>query len=384
MIAAEFITESPEQIGIDPAGLQRLRDYVRSEVASGLPSAQLAVGRRGRIAAVACYGEVTRGGRSGPAEADTLYCIYSSTKGIVGAAAWALIEDGLLDIEERVSAIVPQFLSNGTEQVTVRQVLTHTAGFPYAPMHPDLWEDRARRQERMDYWRLTWEPDSRFEYHATSAHWTLAEIISQRTGEDFRDYVRQRLLSPMGLPDLWVGLPDEQHHRAADVVYTEPPVEPEGGWTETNPDTVLHFNLPSQRRSGCPGAAGFGGAGELALFYQRLVSPAESGDHAPLEAETIEYATRVLTDDRHRTPEGLPVNRALAVVVAGDRPADRGFAPTASARAFGHGGAGGQIAWGDPESGFSLGFVTNGFVPPEAQEARSREINRLAGECMLD
>ena len=64
--------------------------------------------------------------------------------------------------------------------------------------------------------------------------------------------------------------------------------------------------------------------------------------------------------------------------------AERGFAPTASARAFGHGGAGGQIAWGDPESGFSLGFVTNGFVPPEALEARSREINRLAGECLLD
>ena len=384
MIASEFIAESPEQIGIDPKGLERLRDYVRGQVADGLPSAQLAVGRRGRIAEVACFGEATRGGVPGPAGPQTLYCIYSSTKGVVGAAVWALIEDGLLDIDERVSAIVPQFLSNGTERVTVRQVLTHTAGFPYAPMHPDLWEDRAARQERMDYWRLTWEPDSRFEYHATSAHWTLAEIISQRTGEDFRDYVRRRLLLPMGLPDLWVGLPDEQHHRAADVVYTEPPVEPEGGWTETNPDTVLHFNLPSQRRSGCPGAAGFAGAGELALFYQRLVCPAESGDHAPLKPETIEYATRVRTDDRHRTPEGLPVNRGLAVVVAGDRPTERGFAPPASARAVGPGGAGGPVAGGDPESGLSLGFLTNGFVPPEEQEARSREINRLAGECLLD
>ena len=66
MIASEFIAEAPEQIGIDPEGLQRLRDYVRSQVAAGLPSAQVAVGRRGQIAAVAGYGEVTRGGRSGP------------------------------------------------------------------------------------------------------------------------------------------------------------------------------------------------------------------------------------------------------------------------------------------------------------------------------
>ena len=90
MIASEFIAESPEQIGIDPEGLQRLRDYVRSQVADGLPSAQVAVGRHGQIVAVAAYGEVTRGGRSGPGEPDTLYCIYSSTKAIVGAAGWAL------------------------------------------------------------------------------------------------------------------------------------------------------------------------------------------------------------------------------------------------------------------------------------------------------
>ena len=92
----------------------------------------------------------------------------------------------------------------------------------------------------------------------------------------------------------------------------------------------------------------------------------------------------MLTSDHHRAPDGVPVNRALAVVVAGDRPLERGFAPTVSARAFGHGGAGGQIAWGDPESGLSLGFVTNGFVPAADQEARSREINRLAGECLID
>ena len=57
-------------------------------------------------------------------------------------------------------------------------------------------------------------------------------------------------------------------------------------------------------------------------------------------------------------------NRALAVVVAGDDgyAYARGFGRTVSGRAFGHGGAGGQIAWGDPATGISVGYCTNSFV----------------------
>lgn len=250
-------------------------------------------------------------------------------------------------------------------------------------MHPDLWESREQRLERMKYWRLTWAPDSRFEYHATAVHWTLAEIITRRTDLDFRDYVRSRITERMGVPELYVGLPDDLHARAADVVYVNEPVAPEGGWKETNPDTVLHFNLPSQRRAGCPGAGAFAGAGELALFYQRLVSQEASGDFTPMTPETIEMATAVRTKEHHRSePGGLPVNRALSVVVAGDAPLARGFGEGASPRAFGHGGAGGQIAWGDPESGVSVGFVTNGFADPDDITRRSQRISTLASACV--
>ena len=80
---------------------------------------------------------------------------------------------------------------------------------------------------------------------------------------------------------------------------------------------------------------------------------------------------------------GQPVNRALAVIVAGDdgHAALRGFGNNSSARAFGHGGAGGQIGWGDPESGISVGYCTHGFVGQEAQGRRSVAISSLAGAC---
>ena len=54
---------------------------------------------------------------------------------------------------------------------------------------------------------------------------------------------------------------------------------------------------------------------------------------------------------------------------------------TCSPRAFGHGGAGGQVAWGDPESGLSVGYCTNGFVDPMTSARRITAISSLAGKC---
>ena len=382
MLDAHFIAATPEEIGLSGERLDRLYAYVAGEIAAGLPSAQIAIGRRGRVAGVRTFGTVTAGGVTGPATDDTLYCLFSATKGIVGVSMWALIEDGKLRLDECVSDIVPEFAGLEKDDITVEQVLTFTGGFPLAPMHPRLWEDREARLERMKGWRLNWEPGTRYEYHATSAHWVLAEIIYRRTGLDFRDFIRLRMTAPMGVPDLCVGLPDALHARAADIVIPE---EASGDASaEGNAATRLQFNLPSQRRAGAPGAGGFAGAGELALFYQRLVSVAESEGYAPLRQETIDMASTVHTLAHHvDASSGLPTNRGLSVIVAGDHPLERGFGAHASARAFGHSGAGGQIAWGDPATGLSVGFVTNGFVPNERIRERSRTISTLAAECLL-
>lgn len=382
MIEQQFIAPAAA-IGLDEQRLQALYDYVEGEVRAGLPSAQVAVGRHGRVAGVRTFGTATQGGVRGPATDDTLYCIFSSVKGIVATTMWALIEDGLLRLDERVASIIPEFAGFDKDEITVEQVMLHIAGFPSAPMHPRLWEDRAGRLERIKGWRLNWEPGSRFEYHATSAHWVLVEVITRKTGLDFRDYIRQRITQPMGVPELFVGLPDEMHARAADIEYLVPVDRSKEVSEAQNPDSIVHFNLPSQRRSGCPGAGGFAGAADLALFYQRLVSPQDSGACAVLRPETIAMATAVRTLGHHCDASGLPVNRALSMVVAGDHPVERGFGAFATPRAFGHGGAGGQIAWGDPETGLSVGFVTNGFVDAEHTSERSTTISTLAAKCLV-
>lgn len=386
MTSASVIASSPEDVGVKRAALDELFAFVEREVSDGrLPAAQVAIGRHGRIAGTRTFGGAVQGGERKPATERTLFCLYSSTKAVVGSGMWALLEDGKLRLDERVADIVPEFGTEGKDVVTVEQLLLFIGGFPTAPMHPRLWEDREARVERMKGWRLNWEPGSRFEYHATSAHWVMAEIITKRTGLDFRDYMRQRMLDPMGATDLLVGVPDAEHARLADVEYVVPPVAVPGA--EVNPETILHFNLPSQRRAGCPGGGGFSTAADLALFYQVLVNGGATAEGTRvLKPETIEFATTIRTDPaKHRDElNNIPVNRALTVVVAGDdgNAELRGFGRGTSPRAFGHGGAGGQIGWGDPESGLSVGFVTNGFGSEEQIRTRGRTISTLAAACV--
>jgi CubicO group peptidase (beta-lactamase class C family) len=385
-MSSRVVAARPEDVGIGSEKLEAVFARVKRDVDEGvLPSAQVAVARNGQLAGVRTFGSAEQGGETSPATDETLYVIFSSTKAIVGAAVWGLIEDDLLRIEERVSEIIPEFGTNGKEGITVEQTMLHIGGFPQAPFRATDWDNRERRLERFRTWRLNWEPGSRFEYHATSAHWVLVEIIERRTGKDFRAYLRERIIEPMGLEHLYVGLPTELNRRVADVVYVEPPEAPPGGWTEVTPEAITNFNRPEIRAIGVPGGGGVGRAAELALFYQTLINGGEtvSGKRV-LRKETIDFATIPRTKEYHRDPLlGHPVNRALTVVVAGDdgNASLRGFGRTVSARTFGHGGAGGQIGWGDPESGISLGYCTNGFQNQLAIGRRITAISSLAGAC---
>jgi CubicO group peptidase (beta-lactamase class C family) len=83
---------------------------------------------------------------------------------------------------------------------------------------------------------------------------------------------------------------------------------------------------------------------------------------------------------------GKLVNRGLGIVVAGDEDMNyRGFGRTNSADAFGHNGAGGQLAWADPATGLSLGYCTNGHDRHAIRQGRRGvAISSLAALCLRD
>ena len=360
---ASFFAPSPEAVGIDADRLAEVLQRVRREVDDGLlPSAQIAVAREGRLALFETIGEATN---------ENLYCVFSSTKALTSAAAWLLIESGDLRVDESVVDIVPEFGTNGKDAVTVEQLFLHSAGFPSAPFRPTDWFDRDRRLARFASWRLNWQPGSRFEYHPTSSMWVIAEIIERRSGRDFDAFVREEVTTPLGLPDFHLGLPAKENHRVTTLAHYGEPLTsedytrlgiPEPPVTEVTEDAILAFNTPEVRAVPTPGGGGIATAADLALFYQALLHGGSDGRRRVWKQETLASATEVRSGDLRDPLSGKRVNRALGVVVAGDEDRNfRGFGHENSPLAFGHGGAGGQIAWVDPQTGISIGYCTNGF-----------------------
>jgi len=326
-------------------------------------------------------GTVKHGGQDAPATDSTLYCVFSCTKAITSAAAWMLIEEGKLDLRERVSDIIPEFASNGKDAVLVEQLFTHTAGFPNAPFRPEAFLDRAQRLEYFAKWRLEWEPGSRFVYHPSSSMYVIADILEQRSGTTYGEFVRRRIAEPLGLEDLWCGLPRPLHGRLADLQHVGEamtadefaerglPVPP---ITEVTEENLERFNEAPVREVGIPGGGGTMTAADLALFYQALLHGGRTPDGEPLwRAETLAMAREIRSGSLRDPVFGKLANRGLGLMIAGDSEQNyRGFGHTNSEAAFGHGGAGGQIAWADPATGISIGYCTDGFDRNAIRQAR--------------
>ena len=364
-------TASLQSLNLSEEKVGNLLARAHQEVDEGLlPAAQVAVAKDGQLAVYESYGAATE---------DSLFCIFSATKAITSSAIWMLLEADQLSLSERVVDIIPAFGSNGKEAVTVEHLLTHTAGFPDAPFRTLDWLDLGRRYERFSQWRLAWEPGSRYQYHPTATMWVLAEILERRGGLAFQQFVREQIAMPLGLPDLYVGLPADQNDRVVPCSHagdglTEAEYEamdiPQPPVTEVTEEAILSFNDPEIRAVGVPGGGGITNAATLALYYQALLSGGGNGQQL-WSAQTLADARRVRTGELTDPLFGKPVSRGLGIVIAGDETRNyRGFGHTNSPLAFGHNGAGGQLAWVDPASGISLVYLTSAHDRNEVRQGR--------------
>ena len=370
--------------GVDPERLADLIARARRDVDDGsLPSCQLAVARHGRVVTQQTTG----------APPDSRYVIFSATKAVMAGAIWLVIGDGLLALDDRVADHLREFATNGKHVITVDHLLRHEAGIPHAPLGPPEWADRMARRARFADWRLNWEPGSQVEYHATSAHWVLAELIEVVTGMDHREFVNDAMLRPLGLERLRLGLPPEDQGDVVDVVPVGSPPTPdeleavigiggidlgELGSSEIAEASLLRFNEPAVRALGVPGAGAVSDAADVALFLQAML-------HDPTglwDPEILADGTGVVHTVLEDTMLGIPANRSRGLLIAGDdgNALRRGMGRTTSPRAFGHHGAGGQIAWADPDSGLSFCYLTNGLdANPLADGRRRAALSNRAG-----
>ena len=381
---SEQILAAASECGLVVDQVAKLLERAQKEVNEGLlPAAQIALAKDGELVFQASYGS---------AKDDSLTCIFSATKAITSAAAWLLMQEGKLSESEIVADIIPEFAANEKDQITVEQLFTHTAGFPSAPFAPLDWDDKEARLGRFTRWRLNWEPGSKFEYHASSSMYVIAELIERRSGIGYREFVRNRVLGPLGLKNLFVGLPASENARALPCEHVGDALTPEDykklgvpvpPVTEVTEEAILAFNRPDVRAVGVPGGGGFATAGDLALFHQALLHGGLPGSEELWPESTRTNVRRIRSGDFTDMLFKKPANRALGLIISGDDSRSfRGFGKSNSPDAFGHNGAGGQLAWADPATGLSLGYVTPGHDRNSIRQgSRGVAISSIAAQC---
>ena len=351
-----------EEVGVDPARLELFLSRARLEVDQGiLPSVQVAVARHGTLVAFETYGSASN---------DSKYILQSVGRIVVAATVWKLVGEGLLELDEPIAEVIPEFGTNGKHTVTLKHVLTHTAGFPFAPLGYPRMLDRQTRLEAFGRWQLDWEPGSRLQFHLTSAAWVIAELVERRTGMPFDEYLRTAIVEPLGLGFI-LPLPADKYHSsvlaapvAIDRTSDDQEVDPWGPWYLANPE-VLSGGEPSHSM--------VGSAADIVMLLQALFHSGLWDDDTVADAIRIRQSEAPWGERIYGGSEEI-VNVGLFCLVSGTTGST--LTPrTGSAATFGHSGAPCQLGYMDPETGVSFAFLTNGY-PLAGYDHSLQGINR--------
>jgi CubicO group peptidase (beta-lactamase class C family) len=345
---------TPAELGFHEPALGRLRGLIEKHIAEGrYPGAQIALARHGRLALFETFGKATLEPATS-ADARTLWLLFSNTKVVTAAGIWALVEDGALTFSDRIADHIPEFARHGKGEITLAELLSHRAGFPGQDVTSAAWDDHREMRRQVCEFTLEWTPGSRLQYHPKAALWTAAALIEAITGGDYRDFLRSRIIEPLGLgDDLFVGLPRAEHARAATIY------EPDGNGQRA----LQSENTAPQRLAGIPSSGGYATARGMAALYQMMVNGGTLGDRRLFSRRLVEFVTRNHTGDMHDHGMGMPMHRGLGVHVRGTTLKIRGLGALASPRTFGHGGVGSSYCWADPDSGVSFAYITNSKIP---------------------
>src|SRR5688572_18989618 len=403
---------APESVGMDPAVLDALVAEFEKTVEKGelFHGAQLAVYRRG-VRVLETGGGLARVRTRVPVSPETLFVMFSATKGLAGLAMLMLYERGKFHYDEPVVKYWPEFASAVPEkrQVTIRHVLSHRAGFPLGPrwLDVDHWGDREAIRRAMIEIPLRFTPGEKNAYHAMNYGHMINELCSRIDGRDCGRFLHEEVFAPLGLRDLYLGLPDDAalearvawcYHeivlnaaRATGVVGPDADMSaaktleaPEltekrpipARYADT-PELAHDFNRPETHRAVLPAAGGIAAARDLAAVYAVL---AQGGSGRGVSLVSGDGLAQV-TAPTNRPGDvdgtiGFPLRWGL-----GFHMGTHGRGSTM--RTFGHGGAGGQIGFADPDRELAFAFLTNGELSPEFVMWRYR-LQGLAFSACID
>jgi CubicO group peptidase (beta-lactamase class C family) len=264
---------------------------------------------------------------------EPIFLLASITKPMTAAAVMTLVNSGELSLDDKVTKFFPSFTGDGRETITVRNLLTHTAGLPDM-----LSNDEQLRQQHAalsQYLQgalvapLKFPPGTKYSY-ASMGILISAEIAQKITGKPIADLVEERIFRPLGMRRTSFGLRGRSN--ATTVPSQAAPAATDDGkksWNDWN------WNSPYWRDLGAPWGGALGSAADINRFYREFLD---------LRGSIMKpsYEEMMITN---QSPAGVKASG-----LGFDLPPNIG-APACGPRTFGHNGSTGTYSWADPDTG---------------------------------
>ena len=327
---------------------------------------------------------------------DTMQLTFSTTKGATAACAHLLAQRGELDFDAPTSDYWPEFKQNGKENIPVRWLISHRAGLPAVdtPITPEqlyAWDPII---DGLAAQKPYWEPGTKHGYHALTYGYLVGEIIRRISGKSVGQFLRDEITGPLGA-EYFIGLPPELEARVGKLITfsfgpsaeeraamgdfdinTLPEEIREMAAAFLDPDSLslkalnlteprLDFNLPEMHAAEIPAGNGIGTARGLARMYASFVG--EVDGIRTLNPDTVAAATV----EQSAGKDAILIREtrfALGFML------DQPDVPLLGPNAFGHDGAGGFLAFADPDANVGFAYVMNKMNTNINADERSKSL----------
>jgi len=253
-----------------------------------------------------------------PMKPDALFWIASQSKPITATALMMLVDEGKVKLDDPVAKYVPEFaaiwlkaerddahlnLKRPRRPVTVRDILSHTSGLPFASAmeHPTL-DKLPLRVCAMSYAMtpLETEPGEHYAYSNAGIN-TAGRIIEVAGGMPYEEFLQKRLFDPLGMKDTTFWPNDEQTARLAKSYR---PNSDRTGLEET-PITQLTYPLSDRTRQPMPAGGLFSTAADLGRFCRMILNGGELDGRRYVSEDSVSEMTRKQTADSIKDGYGL-------------------------------------------------------------------------------
>lgn len=324
---------------ISPEGLQGLSDLVQSFVDDGeVVGAELMVVVNDRTILHEGYGWRDRE-REVPMEPGGVFCVRSMTKPLIGTATWMLITERKLSLDDRVAEYLPAFDVEGKREITVEHLLTHTSGLPMSlilAQDPRKLESVRAVADLGGACELEFEPGTDFNYSDQGTD-TLTAVVEVVSGMPAEDFLRERLLDPLGMSDTTCLMTADHPLRARGCgAYTGSP----GSWSRywsPQDEQLFPVFLGSQ--------ALYSTAVDYARYLDLYMHRGRANGERLLRASAVRRTLRPANDLGTTALPGASVGYGMLMQVWTREDEDG----EPELVAFGHNGSDGTYAWAFPE-----------------------------------